>query len=250
MQPAPIFTQLPDGRWLPEAVARGPFDGMQGGLVAALMSAAVEASVEGFLASATSHFLRPVPLEPLQVSVEPIRLGRRVSVLDVRLATDQGVVALQRATVIRPGAGENLPTPERRVTDPEALAPAALMSQREGPWLMDVMDMRRGPDGVAWFRQQRPTVERPSPMCAVLPAADFAHGFAPPMGCDERPAVAIPNPDVTVHLFRAPVGPWVGVEAASAWSSAAIGAGWAALHDIEGLIGRVAMSIAIMEAVR
>jgi Acyl-CoA thioesterase C-terminal domain len=111
---------------------------------------------------------------------------------------------------------------------------------------MDALDVRIDPLGVHWFRQSTPMFDPLTPLVRAITAADFAHGLTPPMGCDERPVVAFPNTDFTVHLFRKPLGDWIGVDAAVAWSSDAIGAGWAALSDGQGLVGRVAMSIAIM----
>ncbi len=241
-----LFTLLPDGGWAPDPLARGPFEGLQGGAVAALMCAAIEADSEGFVASVTTHFLRAAPLAPLMVTVKPLREGRRVSVIDATLSGAEGLLAVQRATLVREQDAGALPTPPKAPVSPDEFPLQSRPSPHGLPWLMDAMEMRLSPSGVTWCRPRIPVVDRAGPMASVLPAADWAHGLAPPLGAAVRPqGVAIPNPDVTVHLFRRPAGAWIGVEPASAWSHAAIGAGWGALYDVGGLNGRVAMSIAV-----
>jgi hypothetical protein len=249
MDDAAIFTQGIGGAWLPDPIAQGPFEGMQGGAAAALMCAAIEAQATPeqscLVASVTTHFLTAVPLAPLKVGVELLKRGRRVSVVDARLTLDGKLLAVQRATLISAKPQPALPIPPARQQHPERFEPRSRAAVHGRPWMMDAMDARSGDDGIAWFRLKRPIVEPQGAMAAILPAADWAHGIAPPLGADIRPPVAIPNPDLTVHLFRRPLGAWIGLEHASAWSCDGVGAGWGALYDVEGLIGRVAMSVAV-----
>jgi hypothetical protein len=59
--------------------------------------------------------------------------------------------------------------------------------------------------------------------------------------------VADPNPNLTVQLFRPPVGAWVGVRAQTRWRPAAgIGTGSGVLLDVNGEIGRVTMSVILV----
>ena len=224
-----------------------PFTGMQGGAAAAIMCAAIEeqAGSAFVVASVTTHFLRPVPLAPLQVTATPLRIGRRVTVVDATLAAQSEVCAVQRATLIRVIHESALPTPPPRSTVPERLPLQTRTAPHGERWMMDAMEVRSGADGAIWFRLSRPIVADQRSMTAVLPAADWAHGVTAPLGAARRPQAAIPNPDLMVHLFRPPEGAWIGLESASAWSTNCVGAGWAALYDTGGLIGRVAMSIAV-----
>jgi hypothetical protein len=241
----PVFTRDPDGAWSPSLYARGPFEGLQGGGVAALMAqAVVDAAAGGFVASITTHFLRPAPLAPLRVSVRALRSGRRVSVIDAELSSAQGLIAVQRATVIAELPDADLPTPPGAPACPERLPRERRTALHGGPWMMDTLDARVT-DGRAWFRDELPLFDRPSPLGRVLVAADWAHGLFAPLGADVRPPAAIPNTDLSVNLLRLPRGEWIGVEAQTAWSPTGVGAGWAALRDAEGLIGRVAMSVAV-----
>lgn len=246
---APIFRYTGGGAWLPDHAARGPFDGIQGGAVAALMCSRAEAMADaeqlGFVAAFSAHFLRPTPLEPLSVSCEPLRRGRRVNVVDVRLSAASGLCAVARATTISASPNAALPTPARSPSNAAGYPLTRRTAPHGGAWLMDEMEVRTSDAGRVWFRLRRPITRDAGPMSRVLPAADWAHGLGPPLGAGEKPLAAIPNPDVSVRLFRAPRGPWIGVDAASAWSLDGVGAGWAMLSDEDGLIGQVAMSIAV-----
>jgi acyl-coenzyme A thioesterase PaaI-like protein len=247
---APVFAQTPRGTWLPDPIVRGPFDGMQGGAAAALMCAQAEALARadglGFVSAFTTHFLKPVPLEELMVTCEPLRRGRRVSVLDTTLSTAAGLCAVGRATVIGAVPNASLPTLPKERVDPTHFPVESRPSLHGAPWFMDAMEQRSSDTGVAWFRLKRRICGHASVMAGVLPIADWAHGVTPPLGTTSRPVdAAIPNPDVTVHLFRAPEGAWIGLKAVTAWSKSGIGAGWAELFDEDGRIGAVAMSVAV-----
>ena len=77
----------------------------------------------------------------------------------------------------------------------------------------------------------------------MLGPADWTHGIARPF----QDVVADPNPNLTVQLFRQPVGEWVGVRAEAWWRPAGgIGAGSGVLLDVRGQIGRVSMSVILV----
>jgi hypothetical protein len=246
----PVFSSLSSGTWLPDPIVRGPFDGMQGGAAAALMCSQVEALAQaeslGFVSAFTAHFLRAVPLEELMVRIEPLRQGRRVSIIDTQLSTGSGkVCAVGRATLIAITPNAILPIPMSQKFEPDSFPLQSRAAPHGEPWLMDAMETRIDRNGMAWFRLKRQIANGQGAMTGVLPAADWAHGILPPMGADQWPAASIPNPDVTVHLFRAPCSAWIGLAPASAWSRTGVGVGWAALYGEEGIIGQVAMSIAV-----
>lgn len=243
-----LFEPAGPGVWRPNPLTRGPYAGIHGGASAALVCAQVEALAEaeglGFAASVTTHFLGPIPLVDLTVTTSVIRRGRRVSIVDAQLAAKGAVVAVQRVSLIADLALD-LPTPPEQRVDPSAYAPRAWPPSQDGLRMMDAMESRQGPGSTVWFRLREALVDASAPTAHVLPAADWAHGLGTPIGALTRPPVAIPNVDLTVHLFQRPRGDWIGVDHATAWSGGGIGAGWGALHDSSGLIGRVAMAVAV-----
>lgn len=82
---------------------------------------------------------------------------------------------------------------------------------------MDAMEAREG-DGAAWFRLDHAIIDGAGslPLSSVLGPADWTHGIARPV----QNAVADPNPNLTVQLFRSPSDPWVGVRAETRWRPA------------------------------
>jgi hypothetical protein len=104
---------------------------------------------------------------------------------------------------------------------------------------MDAMEAGAG-DDVAWFRLNHPVIKGAGPLSSVLGPADWTHGISRPF----QNVVADPNPNLTVQLFRPPVGEWVGIRAQTSWRPVAgLGVGSGVLLDVHGEIGRVSMSV-------
>jgi hypothetical protein len=184
----------------PRRLAAGLFTGLQGGAVAILLTAEVEALAgrrqRGTAIASSAWFLRPTPMRDLRTGLSVVADGGRVSVIDNTLWPD----------------GEEQPCATVRVT----------LSRERRPWFMEAMEARQG-DGVAWFRMNQAIIDgagslSKGPLSSVLGPADWTHGIARPF----RDVVADPNPNPTVQLFRQPAGEWVGVRAQARWRP-----GWA-----------------------
>ncbi len=107
---------------------------------------------------------------------------------------------------------------------------------------MDAMEARVG-DDVAWFRLNHRIIDGAGPLSSVLGPADWTHGIARPY----QNVVADPNPNLTVQLFRQPLGEWVGIRAQTRWQPATgVGIGSGTLLDVHGEIGRVSMSVVLV----
>ena len=250
-----IFESLGPHRWQPTPLAAGPFAGLQGGAVAGLLTAEVEALAEqhnwGAAISSSAWFLRPTPMTVLQSRLSVVAEGSRVSVIDNTLWPDgeDQPCATVRVTLSRERAVEvpGLVLPAAEAQDPTRFPIRARPAPHGGPWFMDAMEARKG-NGVAWFSMKQAilggTVSPLNlPLSAALGPADWTHGLARP--CED--AVADPNPNLTVQLFRRPEGPWIGVRARANWRPAGgIGAGSGVLLDINGEIGQVSMSVILV----
>ena len=250
----PLLERLEPGHWRAGGLARGPFAGAQGGVVAALMAAEIEAvAPAGFRPLALrADLLKPVPLDtPLRVQVMPVQAGRRVAVFDAVLETDGQLKARCTMTlaseVEMPGlAADYASDPLPPAADPESLPPRSVRPPQGGAWLMDVLQPRLAPDGSVWFRWQAPLLLGASAFTAALAPADFAHGLARPGLPGPAPAAGFPNPDLTVHFARAPRGPWIGVRPAARWRRSGLGLGYGGLLDLDGSFGRVAMGVVLI----
>jgi hypothetical protein len=243
-------------------LAAGPFAGLQGGAVASLLTAEIEAQAAsrnwGTAISASAWFLRPTPMTDLRTQLSVVSEGGRVSVIDNTLwpADEDQPCATVRVTLSRERAVEipNLPEsslPESGLAgsvsaalDPTRFPIRVRRAAHGKPWFMDAMETRQG-DGIAWFRLGHAIIGGAGslPLTSVLGPADWTHGIARPV----ENVVADPNPNLTVQLFRPPSGPWVGVRAETRWRPAAgLGVGSGMLLDIHGEIGRVSMSVILV----
>lgn len=239
------------GIWLPAPLAAGPFNGLQGGAVAGLLTGEVEARAQterlGAAVSASAWFLRPTPMRPLRTELRVLRGGGRVSVIDNVLTPvgEEEPCATVRVTLVKE-RGAELPdfVPQRAAPpDPTALpALPPLKAPHGGPWFMDAMEVRHG-NGIAWFRVKAPVITGAGALATVLGPADWTHGIARPV----QGVLADPNPNLSVHLLRQPVDPWIGVRPSAWWEPArGLGLGSGTLLDRAGEIGSVAMAVALV----
>jgi hypothetical protein len=236
--------------WQPSALAAGPFAGLQGGAVASLLTAEVEAIAGtrkwGTAVSVTAWFLRPTPMATLRTELAVVTEGGRVSVVDNTLwprdeehpsATLRVTLSRQRAIEV-PGFADEDGEP----ADPRRFPLRTAKAAHGRPWFMDAMEARAG-DDTAWFRLHHPVIDGAGPLSSILGPADWTHGIARPF----QNVLADPNPNLTVQLFRPPRGEWVGIRAQTRWQPASGGGvGSGTLLDVHGEIGRVSMSVVLV----
>ncbi|MEH2525058.1 MULTISPECIES: hypothetical protein [unclassified Bradyrhizobium] len=250
-----IFEPAGPNRWQPTTLAAGPFAGLQGGAVASLLTAEIEALADqrkwGTAIASSAWFLRPTPMTILRTGLSVVTEGGRVSVIDNTLwpVNEDQPCATVRVTLSRERAVEvpGFIDPESDAADPTRFPVHTRRAAHGRPWFMDAMEASQG-DGVAWFRMNQAIIDGAgslsnAPMSSVLGPADWTHGIARPF----QNVVADPNPNLTVQLFRQPQGEWVGIRAQTKWRPAGgVGAGSGVLLDIHGEIGRVSMSVILV----
>ena len=248
----PIFEPLAIANcWRPSALAAGPFSGLQGGAVASLLTAEVEAQADqrkwGTAIAAAASFLRPTPMADLRTQLTIVTEGGRVSVVDNTLwsVNEDQPCATVRVTLSRERAVEvpGFTDPRGDAVDPTRFPLRTRRAARGRPWFMDAMEAREGGDGIAWFRLNDSVIEGAGPLSMVLGPADWTHGIARPF----QDVVADPNPNLTVQLLRQPLGNWVGIRAQTRWRpDGGLGIGGGMLLDVHGEIGQVSMSVVLV----
>ena len=254
--------------------ARGPWnrEHCHGGPPSALLARACERfvdtgsdpSVDWQLTRITIELMRPVPVtHPLEVVVTAERSGRKISLVSARLRDVEAdeEVAVARALRIRradvalpphprlddeidgePGDGE-LVRPDWSLDDGGTAFHRSANEHRftSGSW------NEGGPCRV-WIRLLADIVadESPTGTQRAVAAADFGNGVSGALPAEE---ITYINPDLTVHLARAPEGEWIGLASHSVYGTAteSTGAGYAesALHDRRGRLGRSVQSLII-----
>lgn len=247
---AAIYT--PDGgTYVPSGHARGPWDpGQQhGGAPCALLAGEVQAlSPDMRVARVTYEFLGPVPLEPCTVRARVVRPGRRFQLAEAELEAGGRVALKARAVLLRRG---DVAVPPVARASGHAFAPPA-EGRLADPWGPDADDgfHRTGMEirfvdgsiaevgpATAWFRLAFPLIageEDVVPVARAVAAADFGNGASRVLAFAEHLFV---NTDLTVHLLRDPVGPWVLLDARTEIDPSGAGLASSRLYDLDGPIG-------------
>lgn len=258
-----VFTNE-GGQIVATELARGPWDpgAQHGGAPAALLVREFErltSADDGLIfARLTYELLRPVPLGPLDVHADIVRPGRRVQLLEGTISTKDGIEVV-RARALRiqasvpdtPPAGLEPPPP-----GPEHGRVGDSVSPHRPMFAPDAIELRfiegqfgeRGP-ATAWFRLHVPLVagEEPSPLQRLAAAADFPNGISAPLDWAQWLFI---NPDLTIHLDRAPVGEWTCLRAHTILQPGGLGTAEAVLYDERGRVGRATQALLVAPRTR
>ncbi len=233
---ATTVTPLGDGRFRADVDAGWSTPiAANGGYLAAILVRAIEAHpdvpTDRQLRSLTCHYLRPVPSGPLDVRIELLRSGRRISTIRATASQNgkDAIVALAALAVLDlPAAGEWEPAPppatpaparDAGFADPDAyrrgdgrwLGPTAAMppmfqrvrvAPRFGgiPFSNRPLPPGEAPETGGWI-----TLPEPRPIDAAFVALCTDVWWPPAFQPLGRPAIA-PTIDLTIHV-RADIPP-------------------------------------------
>ena len=258
-------------RFVPTDYARGPWspDALHGGPVAALIARAVESCGSDepvHVARLTVELLRPVPPVPLSVTATVARPGRKVQLIDVRVASDHQDLAWGRALRIRQladgsaaAAGLAEVTAHGPVPGRDPGAPPGPDEGHASPAVVhgytafhsDGVELRfvagafgqRGPATV-WVRLAVPLIagEEPSSLVRVAAAGDMGNGASSLFDFQSHLFI---NPDLSVFMDRPARGVWVGLDARTTLGTAGVGMAQCVLWDIHGPLGRSIQSLLV-----
>jgi hypothetical protein len=255
----PMFRTEGD-TFVPGPAARGPWDpgALHGGAPAALIARAFERLEPGAelpVARLGFEFLKPIPLALLELRTEIVRKGRRVQELAGELRAGDELIC--RASALRiqpvpaglPSAGqapaEAMPGPDQgKVVDfslNKAAGTSLATTGMEMSWLTDPWSV--GP-GRVWMRLREPILpdEPATPLVRLVATADFGNGVSAELPFDEYLFI---NADLTIHLWRAPRGEWIGLDARTLLQDGGTGLAESVLHDEHGPVGRAFQTLVV-----
>jgi hypothetical protein len=207
----------------------------------------------------TVDLFRAVPLRPLAVQTELVRDGRRIQVVDARLFSDNTEVGRARALKIRTA---DLATDELRGTSNEDLPPSPGPDELESlDWQgvfgedeelerfhIDGVEIRTIDDsfirpvpGESWFRLRHRLLpdEELTPFQRLATMSDLANGNS--QALDPRRWLFV-NPDVTLYMYRDPVGEWLGMRSMVHQADHGIGVTETAVYDLQGRVGHISQA--------
>lgn len=237
----PAFFTLSDDRFVPTEDARswwtpGMLSGpLLGGLLARTVETAFGAPEFQF-SRLTVDLFRNAPFEPIGITTEVVREGRRIRVTEARVVTSIGVVARAAAVQLRRSAQPPSPVPTRTPAW-DAPDPTGITDPYFG-FVPDGDHSRRG----MWIHADRPLVagEELTPFVRAALAADEGS----PVAHRGETELEFINADYTLTLSRDPVGEYIGLSAGGHVSDDGVAVGHATMHDVKGPIG-FSMSTAV-----
>jgi acyl-CoA thioesterase len=255
------YVATADGAYLASPLTRGPWhpDHQHAGPPSALICRAIEQAAESHglthLGRLTVNLLRPAPIGECRIETSQDYIGRNAGHYSGRLIARDKEIARFTALMQRE---EALPVPGGTPGHPPPHAPkswrdsqAITMAFKDADFgYANLVENRqaegkafRGPSAV-WFRMNHPLVkgEAPSQYQRVAVAADSGNGISAAL--DFRKFVFV-NCDLTINLFRRPIGEWICLEARSLFGGNGCGLAESALYDEEGVIGQATQSLAV-----
>jgi hypothetical protein len=205
----------------PLTSSTGPWDprNQNGVALAGLMAHVFETAgaPEGLdLARYHIDILKPTPMAPVEVTVERLRGGRRLQVLEAHLRVDGELTARASAALMRTAPTPPWPLAAATLDPPEALDPARRMKSRSA--IREMLESRLryggadelGP-GAAWLKFTGDIVEGSpiTPFVQAAMASDIGSGLSSVVDWRTH---TFANVDISLNLSRAPVGEWVHID--------------------------------------
>ncbi len=208
------------------------------------------------LSRVTVEVLGPVPRADLTVRTHVSRRGRQIEMLIAELSAVDSSGAERVAVRSSAWRMATIDTAQVAVSTEATLAPRAGGVRHELPpiwvpgyvdtiewsWLGGFLD-DAGP-GVAWGNPLVQVVagEKPTALESLFAVVDSANGIGSPLDVREWTFL---NTDLSVHLYREPVGEWTGIAASTDVGPDGVGLCSAVLHDELGPVGRSAQILLV-----
>lgn len=206
---------------------------------------------DGLAVSRLSYdILGTIPMEAVDIAVEVRRPGRTIELVEAVLTHAGRPAVLLRAWLMQQAetaelAGTELPSlpPPADLPrwDPTVVWAGGFIASAE------VRRVEERPGRAAyWVRTEVALLDEPvssTARCAGL--FDIANGMTVRVSPSR---VAFPNVDLTAHLFRQPVGDWLGFDTTVSFGPTGRGLTSSVLHDVEGPFGTLAQSLTVRPA--
>jgi hypothetical protein len=248
------YHPLEPGRFRSTEEASGAWDvGHQhmspvaGLLVDAMEACAPRAGLQ--LARVTFEILGVLAGGEVEVAAEVVRPGRTIELVqaELRIAGRTAVRAtgwrLQRTDTADVAGSRLEPMP-----GPDEGAPFAPERTWQGGYIRS-LEFRVLPgwepgSGRVWLRSRAELVAgvATSELAGMFALVDTANGVSVRVAPQQ---LLFPNVDLTVHLFRRPRGPWLGLATEVSFGPDGLGLTAAVLHDLDGPFGRSAQLLTL-----
>lgn len=192
--------------------------------------------------------LGTIPMESVRIEVSVLRPGRTIELIEARLSHDGRDAVIARAWLSArydtaghagSGFGQLGPVEDFREWPMDSTWPGGFVkSVRVRPSVKEPGSVR------FWLTSDVELLggEPVTDTARLLGLIDVTNGVAARVSPEE---VLYPNLDLTVHLFRAPAGQWVGVDAHGSIGLEGAGLTHGILHDAAGPFGSFAQILTV-----
>lgn len=189
----------------------------------------------------TFEILGRLPRGDVELTTRVVRPGRTIELLETTAAIDGRAVVTARAWAlsdgdtqrVEGGAWHPLPSPED--------CPSFELHEAWPGGFLPTLDVRKVGEpapgrATAWVRTDLPLVadEESSALASYILLLDTSNSIAMREAPEEW---LFPNVELTAHLFRAPVGPWSGLDTTVSFGPTGQGLTSSVLHDTAGPLG-------------
>lgn len=228
------------GTWRDDELHMAPVSGL---LTAEIL--AHEPRPELRLARVSFEILGTLHFGRLTVTTRTVRPGRTIELVESTLAAQGRDVLVARAWRLQTSdtSGEAV-THDPGLTPLEDCESYPMMAERWPGGYIQSLQMRVAADhtaghGRCWSTTTVDMIagEETVDLVRLMGMVDTANGVAPVLQAGPG-GFAFPNVDLQVHLYREPVGPWLGYATTSNLGEDGIGVTSAVLHDERGAFGR------------
>lgn len=204
---------------------------------------------DGLLTARLAYdILGTVPVGEVSTTVEVVRPGRTIELVEARVAHGGRDVMVLRAWLVeRRDTGAVAGTPLPGIPGPEAMEPWDPAAAWPGGFIGGVevrRDLEAPGRGAFWVRTPVPLLdgEVVSPTARMAGLLDIANGMT--VRADPR-EVHFPNLDLVAHLLRPPEGEWLGIDATQSFGPTGLGVTQSVLHDAAGPLGALAQVLTV-----
>lgn len=247
IEPEAYYVALPDGRFRSTVHAQGAWspDHQHMGPVSGLLVHAIEQCAprdDLMLARVSFDILGVIQRGEVEVTASVARPGRTVELVEATFtAGGRTAVRAHAWRLLRSPTTEIAGTALTSIPGPDAATPWDGSETWSGGFIRSleirVLPGWRPGRGQVWLRSRVGLVEATavSDLSRLFAVTDTMNGVAVRQSPDE---VAFPNTDLTVHVFREPVGEWLGLDVEVTFGASGVGMTSAVLHDVDGPYGR------------
>jgi hypothetical protein len=247
--PNSFFRQTDETKYEPTEATIGPWSSalQHGGPPSALLTNALRvfpSQDDLKIARITIEFFSAVPVEPCEIRIEVVRPGKKVELLRGEYISGGKTFLLAHAWRIQSESGISGPVSDSfdipRLPGPQTqkLFPGVdyfpYIQALEWRFTKGGFD-KTGPATV-WTKSRIPLIEgcKTDGLEALILMVDSANGVSAELDIRDWTFVPI---DMTVGLYRQPVGPWVGMAARTTMGNEGIGQTTATIFDNNGSVG-------------